>query len=51
MSVMGVLYGCYEGVIMGSTVAIRARDERYEGVIRVLLGRYYELDGSYEGAR
>ena len=36
MSAMSVLYTCYEGVIMGSTGAIRALDERYERAIRVL---------------
>ena len=43
MSVMGMLYGCYEGVvmgstgaIMGSTGAIKALDERYEGITRAL---------------
>ena len=47
MSAMSVLYGCFESVIMGSTGAIervilgstagiRARDEGYEGAIRML---------------
>ena len=50
MSAMKVLYGCYEGVIMRSTGAISALDERYESATRILRGRYYGLDGSYKGA-